>query len=87
MGTPFFKIETVQRRYGVQVFSSNHALYADMSGRVMATLETMAPALEIYSIGEAFMHIGGIVRQRLGLFNNVGEDLTDRLCQRHIPPD
>ncbi|RLM18807.1 DNA polymerase V subunit UmuC [Brenneria alni] len=60
MGAPFFKIENVQRRYGVQVFSSNYALYADMSGRVMATLETMAPALEIYSIDEAFMHIGGI---------------------------
>ncbi|MFC3395765.1 translesion error-prone DNA polymerase V subunit UmuC [Brenneria rubrifaciens] len=61
MGAPFFKIKDALQQHGVQVFSSNYALYADMSNRVMATLEEMAPAVEIYSIDEAFMDISGVV--------------------------
>lgn len=49
MGAPYFKIKEEMRRRNVAVFSSNYALYADMSRRVMDTLEEMAPAVEIYS--------------------------------------
>lgn len=55
MGAPYFKLKNEFRRHGVHIFSSNYALYADMSNRVMTTLEAMAPAVEIYSIDEAFM--------------------------------
>lgn len=44
IGDPFFKMRDELRRHNVQVFSSNYALYADMSLRVMTTLEEMAPA-------------------------------------------
>ncbi len=60
MGVPFFKLKEALRRHRVQVFSSNYALYADMSLRVMTTLEEMAPAVEIYSIDEAFLNLSGV---------------------------
>lgn len=41
MGNPYFKQKDLFRRYGVVCFSSNYELYADMSGRVMSTLEEM----------------------------------------------
>lgn len=60
MGAPFFKLKEALRQHRVQVFSSNYALYADMSLRVMTTLEEMAPAVEIYSIDEAFLNLSGV---------------------------
>ncbi|MFT4270844.1 MAG: translesion error-prone DNA polymerase V subunit UmuC [Pantoea sp.] len=62
MGDPYFKMKNELRRHKVQVFSSNYSLYADMSNRVMSTLEEMAPAVEIYSIDEAFMNLSGMER-------------------------
>jgi DNA polymerase V len=60
MGAPYFKLKDEFRRHKVQVFSSNYALYADMSNRVMTTLEDMAPYVEIYSIDEAFLDLTGV---------------------------
>jgi len=60
MGAPFFKLKETLRQHRVQVFSSNYALYADMSLRVMTTLEEMAPSVEIYSIDEAFLNLSGV---------------------------
>ena len=60
MGVPFFQLKETLRRHRVQVFSSNYALYADMSHRVMTTLEEMAPAIERYSIDEAFLNLSGV---------------------------
>ena len=60
MGAPFFKLKEALRQHKVQVFSSNYALYADMSLRVMTTLEAMAPAVEMYSIDEAFLNLSGV---------------------------
>ena len=60
MGTPYFQIRDVLRRNGVQVFSSNYALYGDMSERVMTIIESMVPAVEVYSIDEAFADLTGI---------------------------
>ncbi|MCB0544220.1 MAG: Y-family DNA polymerase, partial [Saprospiraceae bacterium] len=53
MGQPVFEIRDLIRRQGVHVFSSNYALYGDMSGRVMNTLRHFAPALEVYSVDES----------------------------------
>jgi DNA polymerase V len=44
---------------GVVVRSSNYALYGDMSSRVMEVLSGFTPDLEIYSIDEAFLGMGG----------------------------
>lgn len=60
MGAPYFKMKDDIRRHRVQVFSSNYALYADMSQRVMSVLEEMSPSVEIYSIDEAFLDVTGI---------------------------
>ncbi|WP_312831038.1 translesion error-prone DNA polymerase V subunit UmuC [Pantoea eucrina] len=64
MGAPYFKMKDELTRHNVRVFSSNYALYADMSDRVMTTLEEMATAVEIYSIDEAFMDLTGFGRYK-----------------------
>lgn len=60
MGAPYFQIKDALRRNSVQVFSSNYALYGDMSERVMTIIESMVPAVEVYSIDEAFADLTGI---------------------------
>ena len=60
MGAPWFEIRKQDYPVKVHVFSSNYALYADMSNRVMTTLAAMAPRIEVYSIDEAFMDLKGI---------------------------
>lgn len=60
MGAPYFQIKDTLRQNGVMAFSSNYALYGDMSERVMTVIESMVPAVEIYSIDEAFADLTGI---------------------------
>ena len=60
MGDPYFKMREQFERHNIVTFSSNYALYADMSTRVMTVLEEMAPVVEIYSIDEAFMNLQGV---------------------------
>jgi DNA polymerase V len=57
MGTPFFKIDYLTEKENLQVFSSNYALYGDMSMRVMAALEYFSSEVEVYSIDEAFLRL------------------------------
>ena len=59
MGAPGFKHEALIRKHGGTLLSSNYALYADMSSRVMRVLEDFSPELEIYSIDEAFLGLNG----------------------------
>ncbi|MDR3432690.1 MAG: translesion error-prone DNA polymerase V subunit UmuC [Rouxiella aceris] len=97
MGAPYFKMRAQFERAKVAVFSSNYALYADMSARVMTILEAMAPAVEIYSIDEAFLNLQGVsncqdleafgrevrakVRQWTGLTVGVGIGPTKTLAK------
>ncbi|RXU01262.1 DNA polymerase V subunit UmuC [Pseudomonas syringae] len=60
MGAPYFQIKDILRRHGIKAFSSNFALYGDMSQRVMAIIESMVPAVEVYSIDEAFVDLSGM---------------------------
>lgn len=57
MGSPVFKIRPLIRKHNVAIRSSNYALYGDMSRRVMETLQTCTPNLEVYSIDEAFAEL------------------------------
>jgi DNA polymerase V len=59
MGMPFFKARPVIERHGVTWFSSNYTLYGDLSRRVFDTVDQFVPALEHYSIDEAFVHFEG----------------------------
>ena len=52
-------------RRQVQMFSSNYTLYGDMSDRVMSTLATFVPQMEIYSIDEAFLDMNELKYQDL----------------------
>ncbi len=60
MGEPYFQIKHTLKQHGIVPFSSNYALYGDMSERVMTVIESMVPAVEIYSIDEAFADLTGI---------------------------
>ncbi len=60
MGVPLFQIQQLVNQHQIKLFSSNYTLYADMSARVMATLEEFAPSLEVYSIDEAFLDFTGV---------------------------
>jgi DNA polymerase V len=57
MGEPLFQIRDLIRREGVRVFSSNYALYGDLSRRVMEILGQHCAAIEVYSIDEAFLRL------------------------------
>ena len=57
MGVPFFKLKHIIKNNDINIFSSNYALYGDMSNRVMHTLAMFTPAIEIYSIDEAFLDL------------------------------
>ncbi|WBO86813.1 Y-family DNA polymerase [Hymenobacter yonginensis] len=60
MGAPFFEVRELLRRHKGQALSSNYALYGDMSRRVMARLADQVPAVEVYSIDEAFLDLHGL---------------------------
>ncbi|REE80315.1 DNA polymerase V [Lutibacter oceani] len=59
MGAPAFKFKELFEKNNIHVFSSNYALYGDMSHRVMSLLATYTPDIEIYSIDEAFLQFKG----------------------------
>src|SRR5919106_6090756 len=65
MGDPYHLNRDKLTRHGVAVFSSNYALYGDMSRRVMDTLGTFTPEIELYSIDEAFLNLAGFERRGL----------------------
>lgn len=60
MGAPEFKFRQQLKEHNVKVFSSNYALYGDLSNRVMKILENYTPNVEVYSIDEAFLNFNGM---------------------------
>ena len=79
MGQPLYQVRDFITRNDVAVRSSNYHLYGDMSQRVMATLRQHVPAVEIYSIDEAFLLLDGYPTDRLKQF---GEDVA-RIVRRN----
>ncbi|MDR8057669.1 Y-family DNA polymerase [Burkholderia cenocepacia] len=60
MGVPFFQIRHLVQEAGLVALSSNYALYADMSARMMAILGQFSPVQEVYSIDECFVDLTGM---------------------------
>ncbi len=60
MGAPEFQMRHVLKQHQVTVFSSNYALYGDISSRVMGVLGQFTPNIEVYSIDEAFLNFDGM---------------------------
>lgn len=59
MGAAYFKSKKLLKQHDISVFSSNYALYGDLSHRVMDVLSRFAPRIEVYSIDEAFLDFEG----------------------------
>ena len=60
MAVPVYQVQHLIKRHKIQLFSSNYALYADMSERVMQCLEAYTPQLEVYSIDESFLDLTAV---------------------------
>jgi DNA polymerase V len=65
MAGPYFQARHIIEKHGVSVFSSNYHLYGDMSWRVMETLRTLCPQVEVYSADEAFLDLSAIPADQL----------------------
>ena len=78
MGAPWFKIAQEAERLGIIAFSSNYALYGDMSARVMEILSQFTPQQEIYSIDECFLGLDGFAHVDLVAY---GQSIRSRVRQ------
>ncbi len=76
MAQPLFQIGDLIRREGVVTISSNLQLYGDMSERVMTLLRGALPAIEVYSIDEAFLDLSGFKLEEL---EGYGRELARRV--------
>ncbi|QWE15857.1 Y-family DNA polymerase [Polynucleobacter sp. AP-Nino-20-G2] len=63
MATPWFQMQDLAKKHGIQAYSSNYTLYGDMSNRVVEVLKTFTPHLEVYSIDESFLRIETVLKQ------------------------
>lgn len=78
MGAPAFEFEKDFEQKGIHVFSSNYALYGDMSSRVMNLLAEFSPDIEIYSIDEAFLKFQGFEYFN---FQDIGNAMRSRVTK------
>ena len=78
MGAPVFKYKEFIKANNIQLFSSNYALYGDMSSRVMRILEQFSPDVEVYSIDEAFLQLNGFDSYNL---HEYGTEMRQRILK------
>lgn len=76
MGVPAFQIKDLVKEKNIHIFSSNYALYGDLSRRVMAILNQFTPNIEIYSIDEAFLNFDGL---NIEDYHNYGLQMKQRV--------
>jgi DNA polymerase V len=79
MGTPWHQLASLARRHAIIALSSNYALYADMSNRVMRLLGQFTPQQEIYSIDESFLDLSGYDADSLGA---IGQQIRATIWQQ-----
>ena len=78
MGAPWFKMKALAKQHGIIALSSNYALYADMSNRVMSILREFSPDQEVYSIDESFLDLTGFQSHDLMSY---GQQMRKRILQ------
>lgn len=78
MGAPWFKFKDLAKQHGIIAYSSNYALYADMSNRVMSILRQFSPDQEIYSIDESFLDLTGFQTRDLIAY---AQEMRQRILQ------
>tara|TARA_B100002051_G_scaffold33418_2_gene26435 strand:+ start:383 stop:1627 length:1245 start_codon:yes stop_codon:yes gene_type:complete len=76
MGAPAFKIKSIINKNNIHLFSTNFALYGDMSSRVMNILHSMFSDIEIYSIDEAFLDLHGYKD-----LNSLGNEIKNKILK------
>ena len=76
MGEPYFKVKDLVKKKKIEVYSSNYALYGDISRRVMKVLKTFSPKVEIYSIDEAFIDLSFIDERGI---EDYGREIRSRI--------
>lgn len=77
MGAPWFQLHDLARQHGIRAFSSNYALYADMSSRVVEILSSFTPSMEVYSIDESFLVLDGLPGTR----EEIGREIRERVAR------
>ena len=77
MGAPYFQIKDTLRRHGIVAFSSNYALYGQMSERVMTLIESIVSPCEIYSIDECFADLTG----QMGDLTALGRTIREKVLR------
>ncbi len=78
IGTAVFKEQELLRKHGIHVYSSNYALYGDMSRRVVQVLSEFAKEFEVYSIDESFLDLSDVRKADL---EAVGRQIRNRVKQ------
>ncbi len=78
MGTPTFEIKDLIAAKKVLAFSTNFALYGDMSQRMMRIFRDFTPDIEVYSIDEAFLDFSGFKQIDL---KQTGIDLRQKVLK------
>jgi DNA polymerase V len=78
MGAPWFKLKDLAKQHGIIGLSSNYALYADMSNRVMSILGDFSPDQEVYSIDESFLDLTGFASRDLVKY---GQQMRKRILR------
>jgi DNA polymerase V len=78
MGAPEFQVRYLIKQHDIHVFSSNYALYGDLSHRVMKILENYTPNVEVYSIDEAFLNFSGMTIPDLNVY---GSEIQRRILK------
>ena len=78
MGEPYFKVKELVKKNNVYIFSSNYALYGDISRRVMRTLKSFSDKIEIYSIDEAFVDLSHVAENEV---ENYGKEIRRRILK------
>ena len=78
MGAPWFKFKDLAKQHGIIALSSNYALYADMSNRVMSILRQFSPNQEVYSIDESFLDLTEFQSRDLVRY---GQQMRQRILQ------
>lgn len=78
MGAPWFQMQDLASKHGIVALSSNYALYADISRRMMSVLAQFSPDQEIYSIDECFLGMDGFARLDL---TSYGQQICRRVRQ------
>ncbi|WP_421902392.1 Y-family DNA polymerase [Maridesulfovibrio sp.] len=78
MGAPAYKYKSFFLHNNVEVFSSNYALYGDLSQRVTSTLASLTPNLEVYSIDESFLEFPPCMLRELP---SIGKEIRSRILK------